>query len=418
MIDMNLLLDALVSSISQQGSRRGGGERTDGTGGTDSNRPQLWDLILSRLDQNPALAKLFAEVSSSGHASDLTRHRVGGAIAEAIESDAAFADAIAALLRPTGGESPLEEDSRDGATSLNASHNTVTLAAGSAQQIMVSGNRRSTTSINSSWVITKVRKHPRLVVVFASAITAAAVVTLGSVKIYGYVQDGPSSPEQTVTSPSSLPTTSVNATESDDGLSDQSNGGQSDAYNDAYVALRKEVKHRIVDPQGWTYTVSDAHVAKYPEYYGPQTAGPARPGTTFVYVGVAVRNDITDRSAPVPAMAYAIPRADQGSSSCQFFNAFFDDLIPGWCVHVFFPGSDFHGRCVFGGDIIDGSANGSTTKFISAGGLASMVCVADQSVPTDYDLTRLRVYFADIAPPAAILNASEETLSELPVKIG
>jgi hypothetical protein len=83
----------------------------------DASLDRLHDLVVAKLGDDPALAKLEGEAAGAGEVSERTRRRVADAVAEAAESDEEFSASLLGLLEVLergrrGGESAAASGTR------------------------------------------------------------------------------------------------------------------------------------------------------------------------------------------------------------------------------------------------------------------------------------------------------------------
>jgi hypothetical protein len=64
----------------------------------DASLDRLHDLVVTKLGDDPALARLEGEAAESGEVSERTRRRVADAVAEAAESDEEFSASLLGLI--------------------------------------------------------------------------------------------------------------------------------------------------------------------------------------------------------------------------------------------------------------------------------------------------------------------------------
>ncbi|WP_410596215.1 hypothetical protein [Amycolatopsis sp. lyj-23] len=98
MIGVEVVLGALIAWAPAKARRAG--KALDGIAdeAVDAGAAKVRDVVLKKLDGDPSVRKLAAEVAETGEVSERTRKRVELALEDAVDEDRQFADALKTAL--------------------------------------------------------------------------------------------------------------------------------------------------------------------------------------------------------------------------------------------------------------------------------------------------------------------------------
>jgi len=97
-IEVGLVTGYLIAWAMRKGRRAATALDQDVDDAIDAGLNRLNELVSAKLGHDPALGKLQVEIEAAGSVTDRTLRRVDDAVAEAVESDASFADALREVI--------------------------------------------------------------------------------------------------------------------------------------------------------------------------------------------------------------------------------------------------------------------------------------------------------------------------------